>query len=97
MPIHEYACDDCGSVIEVIRRLSDAEPTAHDGCGGALRRLISAPSVRMRENDGLTGSSHSSILRADDNYKAATGKSRKPASMALPSARRDAGAKPRGK
>jgi len=79
MPIYEYACDDCGSVVELIRRLSDADPTVHEGCGGALRRLVSAPSMRVKENDGLTGSTHSSILRADDNFKDAKGKSRKPA------------------
>src|SRR5580765_5902742 len=94
MAIYEYVCGECGGVIEVIRRFSEAEPTMHDGCGGALRRLVSAPSVRMKENDGLTGSTHSSILRADDNYKAAKGTSRKSASIALPSARPNAGAKP---
>jgi putative FmdB family regulatory protein len=78
MPIYEYACDDCGSVIELIRPLSEPDPTVHDGCGGALRRLVSAPSMRVKENDGLTGSTHSSILRADDNFKAAKDKSRKP-------------------
>ena len=77
MPIYEYACDDCGSVIELIRRLSEPDATVHDGCGGALRRVVSAPSMRVKENDGLTGSTHSSILRADDNFKAAKGKSRK--------------------
>jgi putative FmdB family regulatory protein len=41
MPIYEYVCGDCGSVIEVIGRLSDADPTVHDGWGGALRRLVS--------------------------------------------------------
>ena len=78
MPIYEYACEDCGNVIEVIRRLADPDPTVHDGCGGVLRRLVSAPSMRVKENDGLTGSTHTSILRADDNYKSAKGKSRKP-------------------
>ena len=78
MPIYEYLCGDCGSVVELIRRLSDADPTVHEGCGGALRRLVSAPSMRVKENDGLTGSTHSSILRADDNFKAARGKSKKP-------------------
>jgi len=78
MPIYEYLCGDCGSVIEVLRRLDDADPAVHDGCGGALRRLVSAPSMRVKENDGLTGSTHSSILRADDNFKAARGKSKKP-------------------
>ena len=42
------------------------------------RRLVSAPSMQVKENDGLTGSTHSSILRADDNYTVAKGKSRKP-------------------
>jgi putative FmdB family regulatory protein len=97
MPIYEYVCGECGSVIEVIRRLSDADPTVHEGCGGALTRLVSAPSVRSKENDGLTGSTHSSILRADDNFKSARGKSPKSASMVLPSARPDSGAKPRKK
>ena len=78
MPIYEYLCGDCGSVIEVLRRLDDADPAVHDGCGGALRRLVSAPSMRVKENDGLTGSTHSSILRADDNFKSARGKSKKP-------------------
>jgi putative FmdB family regulatory protein len=77
MPIYEYACDDCGSIIELIRRLSEPDPTVHDGCGGALGRVVSAPSMRVKENDGRTGSTHSSILRADDNFKSAKGKSRK--------------------
>jgi len=94
MPIYEYVCGECGSVIEVIRRLSEADPTVHEGCGGALTRLVSAPSVRSKENDGLTGSTHSSILRADDNFKSAKGKSPKRPSMVLPSARPESGAKP---
>ena len=77
MPIYEYACDKCGAGVELIRRLSEPDPTFHDGCGGTLRRLVSAPSMRVKEHDGLTGSTHSSILRADDNFKAAKGKSRK--------------------
>jgi putative FmdB family regulatory protein len=84
MPIYEYVCADCGLVIEVIQRVSDPSPQVHDGCGGALSRLVSAPTVRMKENDGLTGSTHSSILRADDNYKAAKGTGRKTASTARP-------------
>ena len=90
MPIYEYLCAECGRVIEVIQRISDRPPEVHTGCGGTLSRLVSAPSVRMKENDGLTGSTHSSILRADDNYKSAKGTGRKAASTARP-------ARPRGK
>jgi len=87
MPIYEYVCAACGRVVEVIQWLSDPSPEVHAGCGGTLCRLVSAPSVRMKENDGLTGSMHSSTLRADDNYKAAKGTGRKTASTALPARR----------
>jgi hypothetical protein len=42
MPIDEYACDERGSVIEVIRRLSDAEPTVHEVRSQSRRRLVAA-------------------------------------------------------
>jgi len=71
MPIYEYACATCGATIEVIQRHSDPPPPSHQGCGGALTRVLSAPSMRVGANDGLTGSTHESILRADDNAKRA--------------------------
>ena len=76
MPIYEYVCAKCQDTIEVIQKHGDPAPAGHQGCGGALSRLVSTPSVRIGENDGLTGSTHSSILRADDNFKSAQGKKR---------------------
>jgi putative FmdB family regulatory protein len=76
MPIYEYVCAKCRKTIEVIQRHADAPPAEHAGCGGAMNRLVSTPSVRIGDNDGLTGSTHSSILRADDNFKSARGKKR---------------------
>jgi putative FmdB family regulatory protein len=74
MPIYEYACDTCGVEMEVLQRLSDAPLTTHEGCGGALRKLMSSPRTRVKENDGLTGSTHSSILRFNENNKIAAEK-----------------------
>ena len=42
MPTYEYHCDACGRDFEVRQRISENALTTHDGCGGAVRRLISA-------------------------------------------------------
>ncbi len=69
MPIYEYECAACGLTIEVLQRLSDPALSIHEGCGGALSKLVSSPATRVKENDGLTGSTHSSMLRFNENRK----------------------------
>ncbi|MGB9611844.1 MAG: FmdB family zinc ribbon protein [Bryobacteraceae bacterium] len=48
MPLYEYKCDQCGEVFEVIQKFSDAPLETHDGCGGAVRRLLSAPAIQFK-------------------------------------------------
>ncbi len=48
MPIYEYECKKCGETIERIQRMSDPDPKKHEGCGGGLTRLLSAPRVQVR-------------------------------------------------
>lgn len=48
MPLYEYKCDQCEEVFEVIQKFSDAPLTTHDGCGGSVRRLISAPAIQFK-------------------------------------------------
>ena len=67
MPIYEYECATCGLTIEALQRLSDPVLSIHEGCGGALSKRISSPRTRVKVNDGLTGSTHSSILRSHEN------------------------------
>ena len=67
MPIYEYACLACGLTIEALQRLSDPALSIHDGCGGALSRLVSSPRMRVKAGDGPAGSTHSSILRFNEN------------------------------
>jgi putative FmdB family regulatory protein len=78
MPIYEYACERCGQTIEVIQRLADATPEIHDGCGGTLSKLISGPALRVKEQDGITGSTHSSIQRFQENQKIEAERKKKP-------------------
>jgi putative FmdB family regulatory protein len=40
MPLYEYACASCHEHIEVKQSFSDAPLTSHQGCGGALRRVL---------------------------------------------------------
>jgi putative FmdB family regulatory protein len=48
MPLYEYLCDKCGLKFELIEKFSDVPKTVHEGCGGAVHRLISAPSFQFK-------------------------------------------------
>jgi putative FmdB family regulatory protein len=48
MPLYEYKCERCDAVLEVLQRYSEAPLTVHDGCGGALHKLLTAPSFRLK-------------------------------------------------
>ncbi len=48
MPIYEYRCGKCDAVIERIQKFSDAPLAQHDGCGGALTKLISQSSFQLK-------------------------------------------------
>ncbi len=48
MPLYEYKCDRCNAVFEVIQKFSDEPVTVHATCGGAVERLISAPSFNFK-------------------------------------------------
>ena len=48
MPVYEYHCSKCDKTIEVIRKFSDPPLTEHEGCGGTLERLLSAPAFQLK-------------------------------------------------
>ena len=48
MPLYEYQCDGCGQVFELLQRFSDPAPDAHDGCGGAVKRLLSPSAFQFK-------------------------------------------------
>lgn len=45
MPIYEYKCTKCEQTFEVMQTFSDAPLGTHPGCGGEVRRVISAPGI----------------------------------------------------
>lgn len=48
MPLYEYKCERCGAVFEVLQSFSADPLTVHDGCGGAVERLISPPALQFK-------------------------------------------------
>lgn len=48
MPLYEYKCQSCGEVFEVMQRFSDEPLKVHEGCGGAVDRLLSPPALQFK-------------------------------------------------
>ena len=49
MPIYEYRCGNCGHELEAIQKMSDPVLETCPDCNrDALKRLISAPSFRLK-------------------------------------------------
>ena len=48
MPIYEYRCGQCDAVIEKIQKFADPPLEQHEGCGGALTKLISQSSFQLK-------------------------------------------------
>jgi len=42
MPIHEYKCQSCGKVHEILLFPNEKEPTKCSVCGGSLVKLMSS-------------------------------------------------------
>jgi putative FmdB family regulatory protein len=48
MPIYEYLCTACGRRTEAMQRFDEPPLTVCADCGGALRKLLSAPAFQFK-------------------------------------------------
>ncbi len=48
MPLYEYKCSQCGSVIEALQKASDPPLKKCSSCGGSLQKQISSPSIQFK-------------------------------------------------
>ena len=48
MPLYEYQCQKCGERFEIIQKFSDPLLTAHEACGGEVKKLLSAPAIQFK-------------------------------------------------
>lgn len=69
MPIYDYACTDCGRVIEVVHGVHGHGPQACETCGGPMKKLLSTPAVHFKgsgwaKKDRSTGSTTKAAARS---------------------------------
>ena len=48
MPLYEYECLKCGGRFEEIQKFSDEPFKEHPGCGGKVKKLLSAPAIQFK-------------------------------------------------
>jgi putative FmdB family regulatory protein len=48
MPKYEYACKSCGQHLEVVQSFTDEPLKECPACGGALRKVFSAPAITFK-------------------------------------------------
>jgi putative FmdB family regulatory protein len=48
MPLYEYLCEACGDRSEILQRMSDPPATHCPKCGGAVKKLHSAPAIQFK-------------------------------------------------
>ncbi|QOY89498.1 FmdB family zinc ribbon protein [Paludibaculum fermentans] len=86
MPLYEYKCDRCHKTIEVLQKFSDTPLSVHEGCGGALARLISTSALQFKGSGFyITDYSKSkSSGSSGSNGKSASGKESSSTSESAP-------------
>jgi putative FmdB family regulatory protein len=91
VPTYEYHCDACGRDFEVKQRISEEPLKTHDGCGGAVRRLLSpAPFILKGEGWYVTDYPSASRKKALESEKG--GGDKTPASTEKPAAEKSSSA-----
>jgi putative FmdB family regulatory protein len=88
MPLYDYRCHKCGETFEVRQKFADEPLTVHEGCGGEVERLISAPALQFKGTGwyvtdyGRKGSNGSSP--ANGSHKSESKSDAKPSTPAAP-------------
>jgi putative FmdB family regulatory protein len=69
MPLYEYRCSKCDTVFERIQKFADPPLTVHEGCGGAVERLLSAPGLHFKGSGWYVTDYKNSGSKPDANGK----------------------------
>lgn len=48
MPIYEYECSQCGMILEVLQKFSDAPLKLCEHCSGSLHKIVSQSSFHLK-------------------------------------------------
>jgi len=87
MPIYEYECSQCGNVLEVLQKFSDAPLKVCEHCSGSLHKIVSQSSFHLkgtgwyvtdyntRSGTASEGNSTKAETKADSKPDSGSGKS----------------------
>lgn len=66
MPFYEYACDPCCTIFKARHGINDPGPAQCPGCGGTLRKVISAPSLNTARFSSPTEAKYARLSESDE-------------------------------
>lgn len=69
MPIYEYACDPCLLIYQTRHGINDPRPEKCPKCHGALRKVISAPSLNLKRFTSPTEAKYANLSTSDEVKK----------------------------
>ena len=69
MPFYEYACDACRVIYKTQHRISEPGPEKCPKCEGALRKVISAPSLNVARFTSPTEAKYANLSESDEIKK----------------------------
>lgn len=69
MPFYEYACDPCRMIYKTRHKISEPGPDQCPKCSGALRKVISAPSLNTARFTSPTEAKYADLSISDEIKK----------------------------
>jgi len=71
MPTYEYECTPCHTIYETRHGYNEPPPAACPSCGGGLRKLVSSPTLNLKNFGGPTEAKYSKLSISDELKKEA--------------------------
>ena len=69
MPTYEYACDPCFILYQTRHGMNETGPAQCQSCNGALRKVISAPSLNLKNHTSPTQAKYAKLSESDEIAK----------------------------
>jgi putative FmdB family regulatory protein len=69
VPTYEYACDPCRVIYQTRHGINDPRPELCPRCNGALRKVISAPSLNVHNYASPTEAKYANLSESDEIKK----------------------------
>jgi putative FmdB family regulatory protein len=66
MPTYEYACDPCLTIYRTRHGMNETGPQRCSTCHGALRKVLSAPNLNVRNFSSPTQARYADLSASDE-------------------------------